>query len=76
MGWDVLPAAQDPYPCSGEIFPKIGTHVWEFFPQNWPKKNPYLAILHKPLKILKNQTHSKGFFHEKWDPRLGISCTN
>ena len=28
---DLLPAAQDPYPCSRVTFPKIGTHIEGFF---------------------------------------------
>ena len=65
---DVPPAAQDPNPCSGVIFPKIGNHVQGFF----RKKYPFLAILsQKRTKLsianpgsFENQTHSQGFFHE------------
>ena len=39
---DVPPAARDPYPCSGVIFPKKkGTHIWDFSQKRY---RPILAI--------------------------------
>ena len=38
------------------------------------KRYPFLAIFSQfsGVRYFENQTHSYGFFHEKWDPCLGI----
>ena len=74
-------AARDPYPSSGIIFFQKKVPMFRDLSEKW---YPFLVILPqkhtiqnflgmRTLENFKNQTHSKGFLHEKRDPCLGIS---
>ena len=75
-------AAQDPYPCSRAIFSKNRYPNVGIFLKKLPFSCDFATKTHQIFKIFRGSPEilkirpivGDFFFHEKWDPCLGISC--
>ena len=78
IGWGCAACSSRPIPMFKGNFSQNKYSYLGIFPKK--KRCPFLRICHKNTKFSKfseppkNQTHSYGYFHKKWDPCIVISC--